>query len=260
MNRAVGERGEGLVLPMRTKFNRKLLGEQGELVINGRFGQGIKFGSDENYFKPTIKITNNQNPNDDVSDEKLAERYYPHNQDINTDGSSIYFTSGLTTNENETLEIAAGDEEQIDFPKSWPPSVGGIMNGDMITINSDKIVINAKGSFGDTHISAVRSVNLSAIDSINLEVPEAGGVITLGSPDANNPVVKGLELLVLFKDLFTKIDFFLNAISDGGVDQIQSAAKNLKTNLDDLEKDILPDILSQKVYIDDDRDEDLENE
>ena len=123
-----------------------------------------------------------------------------------------------------------------------------------------KIVINAKGSFGDTHISAVRSVNLSAIDSINLEVPEAGGVITLGSPDANNPVVKGLELLVLFKDLFTKIDFFLNAISDGGVDQIQSAAKNLKTNLDDLEKDILPDILSQKVYIDDDRDEDLENE
>ena len=76
------------------------------------------------------------------------------------------------------------------------------MNGDMITINSDKIVINAKGSFGDTHISAVRSVNLSAIDSINLEVPEAGGVITLGSPDANNPVVKGLELLVLFKDLF----------------------------------------------------------
>ena len=260
MNRAVGERGEGLVLPMRTKFNRKLLGEQGDLVINGRFGQGIKFGSDENYFKPTIKITNNQNPNDDVSDEKLAERYYPHNQDINTDGSSIYFTSGLTTNENETLEIAAGDEEQIDFPKSWPPSVGGIMNGDMITINSDKIVINAKGSFGDTHISAVRSVNLSAIDSINLEVPEAGGVITLGSPDANNPVVKGLELLVLFKDLFTKIDFFLNAISDGGVDQIQSAAKNLKTNLDDLEKDILPDILSQKVYIDDDRDEDLENE
>ena len=60
MNRVAGERGEGLVLPGRTMFNRKILGQQGDLIINGRFGQGIKFGSDTLYKNPSIKQSRNQ--------------------------------------------------------------------------------------------------------------------------------------------------------------------------------------------------------
>ena len=37
MNRATGKSGEGLVLPQRTKYNRKIYSEQGDISINGRF-------------------------------------------------------------------------------------------------------------------------------------------------------------------------------------------------------------------------------
>ena len=34
------------VTAQTTEFNRNLLSEYGDVVINGRFGNGIKFGSD----------------------------------------------------------------------------------------------------------------------------------------------------------------------------------------------------------------------
>jgi len=248
MNRAAGEKGEGKVLFQRTKNNRLLLGEQGDLVLNGRFGQGVKFGSDKLFLNPNIKITNNQF----LYEQKQNDESFPHLQDINNDGSSIFITSGLTQNAGEILNPAAPS-------KNWPPNVGGVMNGDMITINSDKLVLNAKGdgtlnkSSGDIHMLASRNINISSRTSVNIEV-EGNGTINLGDPEGQNPAVKGKELTELLVPLFSTLKQFANKISsdDVGPSQISVAASEFKKDIENLEPKILS-VLSDKVRIANDK-------
>ena len=90
MNIASGETTDSKISAYTTEHNRTLLGEYGDTVFNGRFGQGIKFGSDPFYQYPDIKITNRQS----VPPQKAKDAHYPHLQNINADGSSIFITSG----------------------------------------------------------------------------------------------------------------------------------------------------------------------
>ena len=251
MNRVAGERGEGLVLPQRTKHNRKILGQQGDLIINGRFGQGIKLGSDTLYKNPSIKITNRQW----IDPRKIYNRSFPHVQDINGDGSSIYLTSGPLDSESDILIPAA-------VSNKYPPTLGGVMDGDMITINSDKIVINAKGSpggaknNGDIHMFAVRNINLTSNYEITLETGK-NGHIQLGEVDAMNPAVKGFELEDLFEKLIDALSNFCNEISEPeiGVTEISDAAVKLKNlligeeDVGGIKDDTLPAIFSNRVFI-----------
>ena len=248
MNRVAGEAGEGEVLEQRTKYNRGILGEQGDIVLNGRFGQAIKFGSDKLFINPDIKITNKQF----LDKNKKDNDNFPHFQNINDDGSSIFITSGLTQKPGEVLFPAAPS-------KTWPPNIGNIMNGNMVTINSDKLVFNAKGdgtinkSNGDIHMLANRNINLSSRTSVNIEV-EGDGTINLGDPDSQNPAVKGKELTELLVPLFSTLKQFANKISsnDVGPLQISKAASEFKKDMENLEPKILS-VLSDKVRIANDK-------
>ena len=248
MNRVAGEAGEGEVLEQRTKYNRGILGEQGDIVLNGRFGQAIKFGSDRLFINPDIKITNKQF----IQENKLDDDNFPHFQNINDDGSSIFITSGLTQKPGEVLSPAAPS-------KNWPPNLGGIMNGNMVTINSDKLVFNAKGdgnvnkSDGDIHMLANRNINISSRTSVNIEV-EGNGTINLGDSDSQNPLVKGKELTELISPLFSILKEFANKLNsdDVGPAQISKAASEFKKEMENLEPKILS-ILSDKVRIANDK-------
>ena len=248
LNRAVGASGEGLVLPQRIKYNRKNFAEQGDISIDGRFGHGIKFGSDAGYMYPNIKITNRQS----VPDAKIIDMDFPHTQDINSDGSSIFITSGELKTELEELQPAADSIR-------WPPSVGGKMNGDMITINSDKVVLNAKGdgkkSNSDVHIFAGRNINLSSNFEINIG-DSKGGAINLGDPNSVNTVVKTIELEDVLESLFSGLDSFLNTLA-GAKDskQIGDAADTLQKEISIIKTKKLPKIGSKIVFIADDEDD-----
>ena len=248
LNRAVGASGEGLVLPQRIKYNRKNFAEQGDISIDGRFGHGIKFGSDAGYMYPNIKITNRQS----VPDAKIIDMDFPHTQDINSDGSSIFITSGELKTELEELQPAADSIR-------WPPSVGGKMNGDMITINSDKVVLNAKGdgkkSNSDVHIFAGRNINLSSNFEINIG-DSKGGAINLGNPNSINTVVKTIELEDVLESLFSGLDSFLNTLA-GAKDskQIGDAADTLQKEISIIKTKKLPKIGSKIVFIADDEDD-----
>ena len=110
------------VTAQTTEFNRNLLSEYGDVVINGRFGNGIKFGSDPFYQYPDIKITNRQS----VPPQKIQDEHYPHLQNINADGSSIFITSGPAR------------ETDVLIPAVQTLTTPDILDGDMITINSDR--------------------------------------------------------------------------------------------------------------------------
>ncbi len=232
------------VTALTTEFNRTLLGEYGDVVFNGRFGQGIKFGSDPYYQYPDIKITNRQS----VPPHKTQDEHYPHLQNINSDGSSIFITSG-PAREIDDIIPACKTETKPD-----------VLDGDMITLNSDRLVFNSKGT--DIFMFAKRNLNLSATEEINLElgVNALGGRITLGDADTINPMVMGSQLEDLFEKIFSTISNFSNTLSNvTGVAEIGDAAKVMLAEIDVMRTDMLPKILSDTVYITENRNEEVED-
>ena len=232
------------VTALTTEFNRTLLGEYGDVVFNGRFGQGIKFGSDPYYQYPDIKITNRQS----VPPHKTQDAHYPHLQNINSDGSSIFITSG-PAREIDDIIPACKTETKPD-----------VLDGDMITLNSDRLVFNSKGT--DIFMFAKRNLNLAATEEINLElgVNAFGGRITFGDADTTNPMVLGSQLEDLFEKIFSTISNFSNTLSNvTGVAEIGDAAKVMLSEIDVMRTDMLPKILSDTVYITENRNEELED-
>ena len=222
------------VTAQTTEFNRNLLSEYGDVVINGRFGNGIKFGSDPFYQYPDIKITNRQS----VPPQKIQDEHYPHLQNINADGSSIFITSGPAR------------ETDVLIPAVQTLTTPDILDGDMITINSDRLVFNTKET--DIHMFSSRNLNLAAQDEINLELglESIGGRITLGDAESTNPMVLGNQLQDLFEKLFTSLQSFTNSVSNAtGIAEVGDAAKVMLDEVQNMKSNILPSILSDTVYI-----------
>lgn len=222
------------VTAQTTEHNRNLLSEYGDVVINGRFGNGIKFGSDPFYQYPDIKITNRQS----VPPQKIQDEHYPHLQNINADGSSIFITSGPAR------------ETDVLIPAVQTLTTPDILDGDMITINSDRLVFNTKET--DIHMFSSRNLNLAAKDEINLELglESIGGRITLGDAESTNPMVLGNQLQDLFEKLFTSLQSFTNSVSNAtGIAEVGDAAKVMLDEVQNMKSNILPSILSDTVYI-----------
>ena len=217
-----------------TEHNRTLLGEYGDVVFSGRFGQSIKFGSDPYYLYPDIKITNRQS----VPPQKTQDEYYPHVQNLNADGSSIFITSGPA----REIDVLIPAVETLSTPD--------IIEGDVITLNSDRLIFNSKET--DIHMFAAQNLNLSANSEINLELglTAFGGRITLGDAESDNPMVLGDQLEDLFERLFSSLNNFSNSVSNStGVAEIGDAAKVMLGDISDIRLNLLPKIFSDTVFI-----------
>ena len=242
MNRGGDVKKDGVVKPGVTKYNRTLASKKGDININGRFGQGIKFSSTQNYRFPTVRITNLQN-NDK---RKWSDDYFPHISNINLDGSTILLSSGETRNKNDILIPAA--------PSSWwPEKWKRVIDENVIILNSDSLIFNSKGKDGDIHLIANRNVAIASNFSVTLEAGEKG-VINLGEADATNPVLKGKEARDLLQKLFKMLMDFSNiAATTSQFKDLNDAAKNLSERLTLLEMNNLEDMFSDTVFITDDK-------
>ena len=243
MNRISNEKIDGVVKPGVTKYNRNLASKKGDVNINGRFGQGIKYSSNGDYRFPTIKITNGQS-NDE---RKILDEYFPHVQNINRDGSTILISSGNLKEKSDILIPAANSSW---WPVSWKTSI----KGNVIFLNSDSLVFNAKGKKGDVHLIANRTISLSSNYSITLEAGK-NGVINLGEADATNPVLKGFETKELFEKFFGILTDFANTCKEvSGFEEVNDAATVMFDKVKTLQENNLPDIFSKTVYIVDEKD------
>ena len=241
MNVASGETTDSKITAHTTEHNRTILGEYGDMVMNGRFGQGIKFGSDPYYQYPEIKITNRQS----VPPQKTKDTHYPHLQNINADGSSIFITSG-PAREVDAL-----------IPSTLTLTTPDVLDGDMITLNSDRLVFNSKGT--DIHMFANRNLNLSANEEINLElgINSFGGRITLGDAESTNPMVLGSQLEDLFEELFSSVISFCNSVSSAtGIAEVGDASDTMLKEMERM-KINMPKILSDTVYICENQNEEI---
>jgi hypothetical protein len=239
-------------------FNEKpnihpLLPFEGDSIYEGRFGNSIRLGStvvnkqtnqgqnnwSEGPLSPGDPITiirNGQNP------DSSNEGWIPIIEDINKDISSIYITS------TQTIPIDVLPKTDFYSYSTNKPKGYNQYNDSQIILNSNRLLLNTKKD----HIllSSAKSINLSAIDSINIDVTgdfvvQTTGKTYLGSKDATQPLILGDELVnkldLLLDTLVTFFDIAKKTTStEPGtlLGQFNIISKQASSTLNDLKKSL----------------------
>ena len=175
---------------LKKKLNAtKLEPSEGDLIIEGRFENTIRLGSDidtseYSYEEESGNIILN------VGQTRLPgnSNKKPVKEALDTDGSSIY----LTTNQN--LEFTPGKVSEL-FPQ-----VEGAYNGKCVLLNSDKVILNTKNG-GDIGLFSSNNISLSSVKEVVTETP----VTKLGSISAEQSIVQGEKLIALLEDIMSLI-------------------------------------------------------
>ena len=173
---------------------RRLLPREGDVTLEGRFGNTIRFGSaivegahgDEpsTQDSPNILIRAGQlldsqlfgeeNERQDLED----TNFKPVEENINSDGSSIWMTTDQKVNLNIEDTNADDHSYMSSFHEDDQPNLGG----KQITINSDRITFNTKKGkiLGFSHdgigFSTKKSFTVDADDGLNIN---SGGETTI---------------------------------------------------------------------------------
>tara|TARA_Y100000593_G_scaffold53903_1_gene100875 strand:+ start:231 stop:1505 length:1275 start_codon:yes stop_codon:yes gene_type:complete len=203
------------------KYNgdvKEILASEGDITFNGRFGQSIRFGSNnvqsfDGEGNRTEKTEKDNQPNiimragqGVVSDHPTQ----PVVEDVDLDGSSLY----LTTDEIVPLTHHKSKVKELD-PKFKTES-----GGNQIILTSDRLVFNSRK---DTFLYSNNDINLVSKNRIVLEAhenvylgsaPSQGQ--TTGYPNGNvpliQPVLLGDTTIKIISDLMQSIiTFAMNA-------------------------------------------------
>lgn len=191
-----------------------LLPYEGDVLVEGRFGNSIRLGSTvvdkqtnqgQNNWStvPTsgtpITIIKNGQPLD-VTD----EGWVPIIEDVNKDLSSIYLTSTQKINiQPSVINDSAYDTPPIK-PNQYSDSPQIILTSDRLFLNTrkDSILLSSGNLIG---ISAQQSVNIAAKSTIVLDSPN----IRLGSTKASEPLLKGHQTVELLTKLLKNLNEFM---------------------------------------------------
>jgi hypothetical protein len=194
-----------------------LLPYEGDIIYEGRWGNSVRLGStvkDANIPNEWSAVGDNGDPitilrNGQGSDPK--EPWIPRLEDINKDASSIYLTS---TQQLPLLTVSNNNNSFEKSPSSTPTSPSQY-RGNQITLNSGRLVFNAKSD--SIILSSEKSIHLSSNDMVGIDganqISISAPTVYLGSAIG----VEGLQLqsLVLGENLnqvLSSISTFLNTL------------------------------------------------
>lgn len=192
----------------------------GDVIIEGRHGQSIRFGStalspslvtQPSMSNPWSNYGNNGDPITIIRNGQspyLSDKgWEPTIENIKYDLSSIYLTSN-----QQIISCSIANEEFKSFPTK-PIGPSSYINPQII-INSDRIIINSKAdsvfisgqkSIG---ISSNESVNLESLNSINLDSP----LIRLGGLEKTQPALLGEDTVKVLTDLINELISLTSAL------------------------------------------------
>jgi|TARA_R100000030_G_scaffold24534_2_gene17770 hypothetical protein len=175
----------GIDITQKSPANR-LLPNEGDLIIEGRFENTIRLGSD------ITKVTGVEGENSgnillNVGQTRLSadDPKKPVEEELDTDGSSVYLTT------NQVLKFTPGHVSKL-IPEPY--------DGKSVLINSDKIILNTKNS-GDIGLFSNNNISLSSVAEVVTETP----VTKLGAFDAKFSLVLGEELITLLEEIMKLI-------------------------------------------------------
>ncbi len=203
----------------------KLKLNEGDYLIESRFGQSIRFSGYNNSenpkkFSPTIIIRNGESP---INGNKKVNELIEEN--LNTDGSTIAMTSGDyqvpfipgTSDENGKSDFETKPESFFNYPSK--------LIGNQILLNSGRLIFSARNgemifyskknygfiSDGGLSIDNKGGVDINVKDGVNILTNDTdvvmftgNGKIFLGSKDLE-PMVKGKQLVQLLGELLDAI-------------------------------------------------------
>jgi hypothetical protein len=180
-----------------------LLPYMGDTLIEGRYGQSLRFGSTA---KSKSAITNSWSTSGTNGDPITILRngqpinvddrgWIPITENIRNDLSSIYLTSFQRL---QDFKVAS----ELYNSYTVPPIVPSLFTQPQIVLNSNRVVINAKTD--SILLSSQKSVGISTQGSVNIDSKSfyvSSNDIKLGSKNATEPVLKGDTTVELLKQL-----------------------------------------------------------
>ena len=177
---------------------------EGDIIEEGRWGQSLRFGS-------TVKNANIPNPwsttgenGDPITILRNAQfddgedPWIPQVEDINKEGSSIYFTS----TQNIPVKVSSKSYKSYSTPPTSPDKFAG----EQIILNSGRLLFNTKED--SILFSSADSINLNAVSSINIDAPKTiiqSDNVYLGDKNASESVILGDKFLTDLSKLLTQI-------------------------------------------------------
>lgn len=164
---------------------------EGDYIVEGRFGQSLRFGSSEGK-DPITKIRNGQGEN-------TTEGWTTIEENINEDKASIYLTSTQQVNLEPNIF-------NYNSYTTTPESVENY-SSNQVLINSGRLVLNA--NVDSVLLSSAKSINLNSQDSVNIDSKNQVVInspsILLGDKNATEPVLKGDITIELLSELVDEL-------------------------------------------------------
>lgn len=159
----------------------KLIPNEGDTIIEGRFGNSIRIGSDQ--------INNNASLSSKIH---ITTGRNNNIEDVDIDASTILLSENIEP--QYTVSYIPKVEKFTQKPSSE------------IFINSDQIILNSKNR-GNIGILSSGNISLGALGDTVIEIPSSGN-IKLGGVDADEPVVRGNQLDSILKSILTALENF----------------------------------------------------
>lgn len=197
---------------------------EGDLIFEGRFGNGVRIGSNDN--SPLIVIGNGYNFN--------SSSLEPYNEDINNDKSSLWISENKTINLTPGVSILSSIISPKDF-KDYSSS--------QLIFNSNRVVINSKKD--DILITSGNDIGIFSNSNLDLFSKEKlilnSKKIHIGANKNNlayEPVLLGNKTIELLIGVFQELASFSNKLSSAisspegtPITQINSAAVSLSEKM-----------------------------
>ena len=231
---------------------RQLVPNEGDTLIQGRFGNTIRLGSINN--EPTIKLRAGQISDYEKFDEGVNFKSFldsspintPLEENINLDASSMW----MTTDETVSLTPATLEDANI-YPTEVAPEV---FDGKQIILNSGRLIFNSKEdgilgfSNGPIDFSTLNTFGVSAKQKLNLYSPD----IKIGR---NGEQGKTKNITLTGQDVFIQNEKGYTAIMSKGIELGVSDTQEPAVKGDTLEEilselmDVLSDLSSSVIKI-----------
>ena len=237
---------------------RDLLAFEGDVIVEGRWGNTIRLGSTvtnrSNTWSsigtcgdPIIIIRNGQNqPN-------TTPTQQPEVEDINKEGSSLYLTSTQAIPLQTPTAEATHSSGKSSYHKFYPTPPSQYNKGTQAIISGDRVVINAKNDH--VLMDAGLTLSFNAQKGFNFDTPKnfvvkTGTTIRLGKEFAPHPLVKGDKMVDLLDSLINELSKFattFQSIPVPGMEGVKAASTILVPKLTEL-KASLPSTKSTKTF------------
>ena len=197
-----------------------LLPFEGDVIEEGRWGNSIRFGSTIKTKSPEVIGLNNWSQGQSESGDPIIiirngqsvkannEGWVPITEDINNDLSSIYLTS------TQTIPLNASSVSYFSYPSNPPQDINKF-SGPQLIYNSGRIVLNTNQDH--LLLSSIKSVNLNAVESVNIDTPTTiiqSSKVLLGSKNATEPVLLGDSTISTLASILDNMVGFLNSLEN----------------------------------------------